>query len=662
MIQKISLVFWLFFIVPFFSSPILSQNVSQVTDETEGVTDFVWSPDGSRFAYTAMIDDTSRLFLIDMDGTNRIMLTDSMAFGKVDWKGSVITFGGSVGPDNYDGLIKRINPDGSNETRIIGPYWLHSAILRADANWLLYSDGPNGWWQARRCDLNGDNNLILETTDLVQQLGWLGKNHVIYARGTNYNTVCAIHKIDFNGGGRVQLTPATLPNNALFIATPDTSKILYCDGSADSWNIWVMDTDGNNKTQLTTDPAHDYLSNTRDNICSIDGKSFFFTSDRSGSGDIYRLHLDGTGLIQMTNHDSTDYNPIPSPDGRYLAFISKRDAVNNIWVMNIPPSISSITDVPDDQGGQVTIVWKTQYKDLDLGNISYYSIWRALPEITVSQVKLVSPNVISKDFSGEAYIQRTLNGQEYAWEWIANQPAHNFVQYSYTASTLYDSMSTTDGMHHFFVSAHYTEPNTFYDSNVESGFSVDNLPPLPPGGLAGIIADNTIELNWNESTELDFRYYKIYRNNNFYRSTSNLSYTDTDIQSGQTYAYRLKAVDIHENESDFSGEVSFTITNIVSHQSEIPEFFDLSQNYPNPFNPSTTIEYALKERVHVELIIYTISGQRIKKLVDESQSAGYKHVVWNGLDENGSEVSNGVYIYRIKAGNFIKTNKMVYIK
>ena len=316
------------------------QSLFQVTFETEGVSDFIWSPDGNQFAYIALENDTSKLYRIDADGNNKTLLTSTVAWGNLDWKDLTITFNSSNGSSNYDGLVKRIAPDGSNETTIIGPYWYGAVLIRKDADWILYRDAPGGWWQARRCDLNGNDDLILETANLVQQIGWLGKNYILYSRGANYNTPCGIHKVDFNGNGHVQLTSENLPNNATFIASPDTSKILYCDGSTDSWDIWIMDDDGNNKTQLTFDPANDYLSNTRDNIWSQDGQSFYFVSSRTGNGDIYKLNIDGSGLTQVTFHDSLENLPIPSPDGKKLAFVSKRDGDNNIWVLS-PPQIYS---------------------------------------------------------------------------------------------------------------------------------------------------------------------------------------------------------------------------------------------------------------------------------------------------------------------------------
>jgi hypothetical protein len=100
--------------------------------------------------------------------------------------------------------------------------------------------------------------------------------------------------------------------------------------------------------------------------------------------------------------------------------------------------------------------------------------------------------------------------------------------------------------------------------------------------------------------------------------------------------------------------------------SPLPKAFSLSQNYPNPFNPSTTIEFTVpeikKEGVRVILKIYNLRGQRIKTLVDKIEGPGYYKVHWNGRDDRGERVGSGVYFYRIEAGDFMSTKKLVVLK
>ena len=94
--------------ISFLSIISYAEDMFQVTYETEGITDFVWSPDGEKFAYTALDNGLSKLFLINTDGTNKIELCDS-AFNDIDWKNNIIVFYGldpnATGP--YNSLLKR---------------------------------------------------------------------------------------------------------------------------------------------------------------------------------------------------------------------------------------------------------------------------------------------------------------------------------------------------------------------------------------------------------------------------------------------------------------------------------------------------------------------------------------------------------------------------
>lgn len=100
-----------------------------------------------------------------------------------------------------------------------------------------------------------------------------------------------------------------------------------------------------------------------------------------------------------------------------------------------------------------------------------------------------------------------------------------------------------------------------------------------------------------------------------------------------------------------------TITDVEKEDGTIPTEFKLEQNYPNPFNPSTIIKIGVPERSNVLLKIYDILGGEVTTLVDEDMEAG-----WYERSFNASELSSGVYIYRMKAGNFINTKKMLLLK
>ncbi|MCF7797497.1 MAG: FG-GAP-like repeat-containing protein [Lentisphaeria bacterium] len=97
-------------------------------------------------------------------------------------------------------------------------------------------------------------------------------------------------------------------------------------------------------------------------------------------------------------------------------------------------------------------------------------------------------------------------------------------------------------------------------------------------------------------------------------------------------------------------------------RSAIPREFRLHQNYPNPFNPRTTIRYSLPEASEVELVVMNAVGQVVNTLVHEYQQAGFKSVVWDGRDENGKSLGSGVYFYRIKAGFYRESRRMILIR
>jgi flagellar hook assembly protein FlgD len=88
----------------------------------------------------------------------------------------------------------------------------------------------------------------------------------------------------------------------------------------------------------------------------------------------------------------------------------------------------------------------------------------------------------------------------------------------------------------------------------------------------------------------------------------------------------------------------------------------LSQNYPNPFNPETTIRYGLPEMSPVKIIVYSILGQNVKTLVDDMIPAGQHSVTWDGTDNKGEQVTSGMYIYRIEAGNFRQSRKFMLLR
>ncbi len=95
---------------------------------------------------------------------------------------------------------------------------------------------------------------------------------------------------------------------------------------------------------------------------------------------------------------------------------------------------------------------------------------------------------------------------------------------------------------------------------------------------------------------------------------------------------------------------------------ELPAATALYQNYPNPFNPATQIRYFLHSGVQVNLSVYDVLGRTVAVLVNGKQDAGYRTVTWNGKDSSGGQTASGVYFYKLMAGDFVQTRKMVLLR
>ena len=101
---------------------------------------------------------------------------------------------------------------------------------------------------------------------------------------------------------------------------------------------------------------------------------------------------------------------------------------------------------------------------------------------------------------------------------------------------------------------------------------------------------------------------------------------------------------------------------VLIDQNIHPSGFSFITNYPNPFNPVTTIRYDLPENALVNITIFDMMGRQVSKLVSSHQTSGYKSVRWNATNDRGFPVNAGIYLYRINAGQFRQTKKMVLLK
>ncbi len=193
-----------------------------------------------------------------------------------------------------------------------------------------------------------------------------------------------------------------------------------------------------------------------------------------------------------------------------------------------------------------------------------------------------------------------------------------------------------------------------------AGTTTNDVPVELTSFSASILKDK-IELQWITATEKNnsgFEVEKSVDGKSFSKiafvpgagtttESKSYSFTDADV-SPQKYYYRLKQI-------DFDGTVNYS--NIVEVDFAAELNFSMEQNYPNPFNPSTTISFSTAKEVQVKLSIINALGETVKLLLNELKPAGYHQVTF---DASGFE--SGVYFYKIEAGDFVKTSKMLLLK
>jgi hypothetical protein len=219
----------------------------------------------------------------------------------------------------------------------------------------------------------------------------------------------------------------------------------------------------------------------------------------------------------------------------------------------------------------------------------------------------------------------------------------------------FDMVSDNNGASLAWAATFNGEQDVYYSYIADT-----TIIPVELVSFSASVAANIVTLNWSTATELNNQGFEIERNSNItdWRTIGfrdgkgtttepqTYSYLDENLSTGISQ-YRLKQI-------DFNGD--FEYSDIVEIEIA-PSVFSLSQNYPNPFNPSTAINYQLPANSFVTLKIYDVLGNQVAALVNEQKPAGVYEVEFNA-----SEFGSGVYFYRLQAGIFVETKKMVLLR
>ncbi|MBN1338607.1 MAG: right-handed parallel beta-helix repeat-containing protein [Bacteroidales bacterium] len=226
------------------------------------------------------------------------------------------------------------------------------------------------------------------------------------------------------------------------------------------------------------------------------------------------------------------------------------------------PSITNITDIPNDQGKQVGITWQKSPLDA-LGSpapVSFYSLWRYDDFAEGKAYRLIHDPAalmdILTDSEGESMDEIIMweNGDLFL-TYITQVPGIGFNEYTAMAPTLFDSCETSVNYTTFVVLAHMYAPQLYYSSQADSGYSVDNLAPHVPENFSGVFAGGQVKLNWSPVPDQDFQYYALYKSEDPlvfpqdpFAVTMDTIYYDGNILADTVY-YMATAFDFNGNGS-----------------------------------------------------------------------------------------------------------------
>ncbi len=623
---------------------------TQLTDQMFD-RDPVWSPDGQQILFWSFRSGNFDIWVMDADGTNPINLTNDPAADLApDWgpDGQDIIF---VSDREDDALqIYRMTATGTNVQRLTTDI----SIINGRPK---YSPDGQYFATSSKDDVTKERNI-----------------YIYHSNGNLY------HMIDTPGSNDFQ--PAW---------TPDGRRVIFSTWvSDDNINILSANRDGSDLRLEFGLPGQLYYPR-----YSPDGQYLAFAKSTyypSGGDEIYIWHRNFRHLIQLSDATPVtrewgpdwsplmgapdwlwidhDYNTVDPgeastvyigldlnnlPVGIHNTTILVRDDATGELVNTIPisirltetygPEIVEISDVPLDQGGNVHIRFlKSLYDDDQVDrSTEFYTLWRRLP-----------------------------TGQ---WEGLTSIGAVNLFEYLILGSTLQDATDFNYAETEFVLTAH-TNEGTFTSENAW-GASWDNLAPWQPVNISFNVEEGIVHLIWDPSEADDFMAYLVYRGEtpDFDPSqgeepemTPVNAYNDALTELGNYY-YRISAMDIHGNESDYS-EVVEVIYLGIAEPANLPSEYALHQNYPNPFNPNTVIRYDLPEAAFVTITITDLLGREVRQLIAGKMELGWKSVTWDATDAVGKPVGAGVYFYQIKvhdpdaigAGEYVQTRKMLLLK
>ncbi|NUN10194.1 MAG: T9SS type A sorting domain-containing protein [Ignavibacteriaceae bacterium] len=384
-----------------------------------------------------------------------------------------------------------------------------------------------------------------------------------------------------------------------------------------------------------------------------------------------QLYVSSNGLILFTaptaNIFTNSQIPFTSDPNGYIApFWDDLDGVSsgNVYYKQDP--------------GKLTIQFTNWHKYTNQGSLTFqivlYSNGRIMFYYNNMNATLNSATVGIEDAAGAVGLQMAYNANYVKNNFAVKISADpEWVTTNHFGGLLYNGNSAALRLE--FRSEDYPAGQYSMDMKISSNdpavpvkvipvrLEIGGVIPVELVSFTALPSAEGITLSWSTATETNNKCFHIERNfentgwnrigvvngNGTTTEKMNYSYTDAGVAAG-SYSYRLV-------QEDFDGTIN--VSKSIQTEAGKPTQYDLSQNYPNPFNPSTMIRFSVPEDTHVKLELYDALGNTIATIVNDNLPAGYHSRI---VDVNQYKLSSGVYYYKMSAGSFSRTMKLVILK
>jgi hypothetical protein len=346
------------------------------------------------------------------------------------------------------------------------------------------------------------------------------------------------------------------------------------------------------------------------------------------------------------------YTAVYSGDGALAGSIAP--ARSERLYATFAPVISTVRDVPNDEGGKVKLSWYASPLDTFPNvTLNRYVIYRSVPPEMVAALARAA---------GRRIVQRTSAAGTFFWEYLATVSATHVTGYSHVAATLGDSVGGYNPRTVFMVEAQSQSGAQWWDSAPDSGYSVDNLSPVTPAPFTAAYALGATHLHWAANAEPDLAQYRLYRGTSSAFTPGPASLVVASADTGYADAgpaggwYKLAAVDVHGNVSGYAllGPTGTTGVPAVTDAA-----FALSGVWPNPATGRALMaSFALPDGAAARLELLDVGGRRVAVREVGALGAG-RHQV--DLDPDRA-LAAGLYMVRLVRGAGIRSARVAVIR